>query len=428
LATIPRPRIVSKPEIESTDLPEQVTIALKELAGAAKEGLMALSVGVGLAVVQEIFQEEVERLVGPRGRHDPGRTANRHGEERRQLTLGGRRVEVSKPRVRTTDGKELPLHTYGALAGRDLLTEVALGRMLAGISSRRYEVTLEPVGSVKGRATSASAVSRRFKAGSKRMLAELFSRDLSELELLAIFLDGVVVGDHCVVVALGVDKTGQKHALGLWEGTTENKTVCTALLQNLIDRGLDPERPRLYVIDGGKALRAALTAVFGKQVAVQRCRVHKKRNVLDHLPEKKRLFIGRKLEKAWGERDASKAAARLRTLANQLEDEHPGAAASLREGLEETLTVTRLGLPPSLVRTFKSTNPIESMNSVGRRVTGNVKRWRDGRMVLRWMAAGMLEAEKQFRRVVGYKELHVLERALHARREQEVLEPASSVA
>jgi putative transposase len=429
VATIRRPRIVSKkPEIEAADLPDQVTIALKDLAGAAKEGLLALSVGVGLAVVQELFQEEVDRLVGPRGRHDPDRTANRHGEERRQLTLGGRRVDVNKPRVRTTDGKELPLRTYGAFAGRDLLTEAALGRMLAGLSSRRYEASLEPVGPVKGRATSAAAVSRRFQAGSKRMLAELFSRDLSDLALLAIFLDGILVGEHCVVVALGVDSTGQKHALGLWEGTTENKTVCSALLQNLIDRGLDPETPRLYVIDGGKGLRAALRGCFGQKAVVQRCRVHKKRNVIDHLPQKKRLFISRKLDKAWAETDAAKAEAKLRDLAKQLEGEHPGAAASLREGLEETLTVTRLGLPPSLLRTFKSTNPIESMNSVGRRVTGNVKRWRDGQMVLRWMAAGMLEAEKQFRRVVGYKDLHVLERALHASREEEVLEPARTVA
>ena len=260
------------------------------------------------------------------------------------------------------------------------------------------------------------------------MLAELFSRDLSELELLAIFLDGVVVGEHCVVMALSVDSAGQKHALGLWEGTTENKTVCSALPKNVIDRGLDPETPRLYVIDGGKGLRAALRGCFGENAVVQRCRLHKKRNVMEHLPQKKRLFISRKLDKAWAETDASKAESKLRVLAKQLEDEHPGAAASLREGLEETLTVTRLGLPPSLLRTFKSTNPIESMNSVGRRVTGNVKRWRDGKMVLRWMAAGMLEAEKQFRRVVGYKDLHVLERALYSFTEQEAVEPARTVA
>jgi putative transposase len=417
LATIPQPRIVSKAELEASDLPEQVTVALAELAGAAKAGLLALSVGVGLAVVEEIFQEEVTRLVGPRGHHDPERTANRHGQEQRQLTLGGRRVPANKPRVRTTSGEELPLRTYRAFASQDLLTEAALERMLAGLSSRRYPAGLEPIGEVSSSGTSRSAVSRRFVAGTRKKLQELFERDLSSLDLLAVFLDGVNVAEHCVVVALGVDSTGRKYPLGLWEGTTENKTLCTSLLQNLIERGLDPETPRLYVIDGGKALRAAIQVCFGNRALVQRCRVHKRRNVLDHLPEKERLFIGRKLDQAWGEEDAGKAETKLRALVKQLEGPHPGAAASLLEGLEETLTVTRLGLPPSLLRTFKSTNPIESMNSVGRSVTGNVKRWRDGQMVLRWTAVGMLEAEKQFRRIVGYRELPILKQALEAHRE-----------
>jgi len=418
LATIPQARIVSKGEVEASELPERVTVALAELAGAAKQGLLALSVGIGLAVVEEIFQEEVTRLAGPRGRHDPGRTATRHGQEQRQLTLGGRRVAVSKPRVRATTGEELPLRTYRTFASRDLLTEATLDRMLAGLSSRRYEAGLEPVGELASSSTSRSAVSRRFVTGTQQKLQELFGRDLSGLDLLAIFLDGVNVAEHCIVVALGVDSMGRKHPLGLWEGTTENKTLCTSLLQNLIERGLDPETPRLYVIDGGKALRTAIQACFGKRALVQRCRVHKRRNILDHLPEQERLLIGRKLDQAWAETDADKAETKLRALAKQLDGPHPGAAASLREGLEETLTVTRLGLPPSLLRTFKSTNPIESMNSVGRSVTGNVKRWRDGQMVLRWTAAGMLEAEKQFRRIVGYRDLHILKRALEAHREE----------
>ena len=417
MATIRQPRIVSKRELEASDLPEQVTVALAELAGAAKQGLLALSVGVGLAVVEEIFQAEVTRLVGPRGRHDAERAANRHGQEKRLLTLGGRRVEASKPRVRTTTGEEMPLCTYRAFASQDLLTEAALERMLAGLSSRRYEAGLEPVGELTSSGTSRSAVSRRFVAGTRQKLQALFDRDLSGLDLLAVFLDGVNVAEHCVVVALGVDSTGRKSPLGLWEGTTENKTLCTSLLQNLIARGLDPETPRLYVIDGGKALRAAIQACFGNRALVQRCRVHKRRNVLDHLPEKERILIGRRLDQAWAEDDAGRAETKLRTLVKQLDGPHPGAAASLLEGLEETLTVTRLGLPPSLLRTFKSTNPIESMNSVGRSVTGNVKRWRDGQMVLRWMAVGMLEAEKQFRRIIGYRELPILKQALEAHRE-----------
>lgn len=417
MATIPRPRISTKPELEAADLPEQVTVALAELAGAARQGLLALSVGVGLAVVEELFHEEVRRVVGPRGTHDPARTAHRHGQERRQLTLGGRRVTVGKPRVRTTQGKELPLRTYRAFAGRDLLTEAALERMLAGLSSRRYGAGLEPVGELDSSGTSKSAVSRRFVAGTRRKLAELFGRDLSGLDLLALFLDGIVVAGHCVVAALGVDAEGTKHPLGLWEGATENKAVCQALLRDLSERGLTAERARLFVIDGGKGLHAAITAAFGDRALIQRCRVHKRRNVIDHLPEHERVFIGRKLDRAWAEPDAARAEASLRALAQHLEAKHPGAAASLREGLPETLTVTRLGLPPSLLRTFKSTNPIESMNAVGRTVTGNVKRWRDGQMVLRWMAAGMLEAERQFRRINGYRDLHVLKRALEQQEE-----------
>ena len=252
----------------------------------------------------------------------------------------------------------------------------------------------------------------RGASSTEQKLAELFGRDLSQLDLLAIFIDGILIAEHCVVVALGVDAEGRKHPLGLWEGSTENKTVHSALLGKLIERGLDPEQPRLFVIDGGKAIRAAITATFGKHGIIQRCRAHKRRNVLDHLPQSERTFIGRKLDQAWKEVNAERAEAQLRALAKHLEVKHPGAAASLLEGLEETLTVTRLGLGPSLLRTFKSTNPVESLISVGRTVAGNVKRWRDGKMVLRWTAAGLLEAEKQFRRVNGYREMAVLRRAL----------------
>lgn len=265
---------------------------------------------------------------------------------------------------------------------------------------------LEPLG------TSKSSISRRFVQGTEQKLAELFGRDLSELDLLAIFIDGVQLAEHCVVVALGVDGDGRKHPLGLWEGTTENKTVCTALLGNVIERGLDPERPRLFVIDGGKAIRAAILSTFGAHAVIQRCQIHKRRNVLDHLPEAERTFVGRKLDHAWRDSDPKRAEDKLRTLAKSLDSKHPGAGASLLEGLEETLTVTRLGLSPLLIHTFKSSNPVESMISVGRTVTGNVKRWRDGKMVLRWTAAGLLEAEKQFRRIKGYRELPLLRRAL----------------
>jgi transposase-like protein len=393
-------------------MPEQVTIALRELAGAAKEGLLAFSVGIGLAVLDELFEAEVSRLAGPKGKHDPDRRAYRHGHEPRQVTLGGRRVAVNKPRVRSVDQEEIELRTFRTFATRDLLNEAALGRMLAGLSTRRYSAGLEPVGTVQARATSKSAISQRFVQGTEQKLAELFGRDLSQLDVVAMFIDGVEIAEHCIVVALGVDADGRKHPLGLWEGTTENKTVCNALLGNLIERGLHVEQPRLFVIDGGKAIRAAVMSTFGTYAIIHRCQEHKRRNVLEHLPQAERMFVSRKLNKAWSEPDARRAEAQLRALAKHLETKHPGAAASLLEGLEETLTVTRLGVSGSLLDTFKSTNPIESMISIARDVTGNVKRWKNGKMVVRWMAAGLLDAEKRFRRVKGYRDMPMLRVAL----------------
>ncbi|MGH2650114.1 MAG: IS256 family transposase [Actinomycetota bacterium] len=374
-----------------------------------------------------MFEDEVTQVVGAKGRHDPERRANRHGHESRRLPLGGRLVRVARPRIRTTNGEEVDLKTYRVFSSRDLLREVALGRMLAGLSTRRYRAGLEPVGkAAPPQGTSRSAVSRRFVAGTAAKLAELFGRDLSGLDLLAVFIDGMTVGGHLIVVALGVDAAGRKHPLGLWEGTTENKAVCSALLSNLIDRGLPTERALLFVIDGGKGIRSAVTAVWGELALIQRCRKHKRANVTEHLPKTEQLFISRKLTKAWSNPDAAAAERELRALARALQARHPGAAGSVLEGLEETLTVTRLGLTPSLCRTFKTTNPVESMISIARDTSRNVKRWRDGRMALRWTAAGMLEAEKQFRRVNGYRDLHVLKRALE--RHQEVIEDRKKIA
>ena len=412
MATIARPSVIQVTEERpSIPLPERVTIGLAAFNETVREGLLAFCVGVGLSVVAEIFEEEVTQLVGPRGQHNRDRTAYRHGQEDRQLTLGGRRVQVEKPRARTKAGGEVELESFRFFASRDLLAQAALDRMLARLSTRRYGAGLEPVG-VEPKATTRSSISRRFVAGTTRKLHELMGRDLSGLDLLAIFIDGIETAEHTIVAALGVDAEGRKHPLGLWEGSTENRTVCQALLNNLVERGLDPELPILAVIDGGKAIRSALKATFGDRVVIARCRAHKRRNVLDHLPEDQRTLIGRKLDKAWKEANVEKAEQELRDLVRQLHADHPGAAASLREGLEETLTVTRLGLSPSLLRTFKSTNPIESMISVARTVTGNVKRWRDGQMILRWTAAGVLEAEKQFRRVNGHRDLQLLRIAL----------------
>ncbi len=228
------------------------------------------------------------------------------------------------------------------------------------------------------------------------------------------------------MVALGVDDQGRKHPLGLWEGTTENAAVCRSLVGSLIDRGLPAEKAMLFVTDGGKAIRTVIRETWGELALHQRCRHHKLENITGHLPKRERVFVARKVRAAWALGDAAAAERELRGIAHHLESAHPGAAASILEGLEETLTVTRLGLPPSLCRTFKTTNPIESMISIARDATRNVKRWRDGRMALRWIAAGMLQAEQQFRKVDGYRELHVLRRALE--RHQEVIEGGKKVA
>lgn len=424
MGKVARPRIVTKDALDTEGLPDHVQVTLAEIAGAAREGVLALSVACGLQVVGEILAADVTRICGPRGKHDQDREVYRHGTEPRLVPLGGALVGIEWPRMRSTNGREVPLSSYEVFASRDLLGELALGRMLAGLSTRRYRAGEAPTGDVELKGTSRSAISRRFRRATEARLAELFGRDLSEIDLLAIFIDGIALGDQ--VVALGVDASGTKHPLGLWEGTTENKAVCSALLGNLIDRGLDASRPVLFVIDGGKGIRSAIKAVYGELAPVQRCRKHKERNVTDHLPKAERTFVARKLRAAWARTDAAQAERELRALARQLESRHPGAAASILEGLEDTLTVTRLGLTPSLLRTFKSTNPVESMISITRDTHRNVKRWRDGRMALRWIAAGMLEAERRFRRVNGHRDLHVLARALE--RHGEVIEERKHVA
>ena len=387
-------------------LPQRVQDALGELAGAAKEGLLALSVGVGLGVLHEIMEDEV---VGPKGRHDRDRVAVRHGHERGEVTLGGRRVPVSRPRARTVDGeREVALDTYAHFAARDQLADVMLERMLAGVSTRRYARTGEPVGAdidELARSTSKSAVSREFVSRTRENLIDLMSRPLDDLRLAVVMLDGIELKGRCCVVALGIDTDGVKHPLGLWDGSTENATVTTTLLSNLTGRGLDVDQGVLVVLDGGKALRKAVNDVFGVHTPVQRCVRHKERNVLDHLPEHQRDTVRRRLRAAWALDDHDAALQRLRVLADELARTDPGAAASLREGMNETLTIIRFGVTGQLKRTLASTNPCESMIETVRRTSRNVKRWKNGDMCLRWTAAGMLEAEQQFRKIIGFNDL-----------------------
>jgi putative transposase len=397
-------------------LPESVNVAMADIAGALREGLLAMAVGAGLSVMQALMEESVSSLCGPKGKHDPGRGAVRHGAEEGSVTLGGRRVGVRRPRVRATDGSgELPVAAYELFSSTELLGEMALAKMMAKLSTRRYRAGLEPVGSsvdAVATSTSKSAVSRRFVEATEVALAELVDRDLSGLDLVALMVDGVHFAEHLVVVAMGIAMDGTKHPLALAEGSTENATLVTDLLVGLRERGLDVTRPVLVVIDGAKALSSAVKAVFDHPV-IARCQLHKIRNVTSKLPEALGQTVAKKMRTAY-HKQALVAQADLEELARQLSKSHPGAAGSLREGLAETLTVNRLGVPPTLARTLRSTNPIESMIEICRDHSANVKRWRDGQMALRWCAAGMAEAAKQFRKVNGFLHLPLLRKALEA--------------
>ena len=398
-------------------LPESVTLVLADLAEAAQEGLLALAVGTGLQVMQVLMEEEVTAVVGPKGRWNAERVAVRHGHDDGEVTLGGRRVAVRRPRMRSVDGNgEVAVNSYELFSSTELLGRLAMERMLAKLSTRRYQAGLEPVGAAviaESRSVSKSAVSRRFVAATETALAGLLAGDRSGLDLVAFMVDGVHFAGHCCIVALGIGLDGTKTPLGLAEGSTENATVVADLIVDLRQRGLDVTRPILAVIDGSKALRRAVLDVFD-QPLIHRCQLHKIRNVEDKLPEPLASTVAKKIRAAYHNPDALAAEADLEALARQLDKAHPGAAGSLREGLAETLTVNRLGVPPTLARTLRSTNPIESMIEICRDHAVNVKRWRDGPMALRWCAAGMLEAGKQFRRVNGYLHLPALRAALEA--------------
>jgi putative transposase len=406
---VPASKVATTAQAPESPLPPQIQEALGELAGAAKEGLLALSVGVGLSVVHELMESEVTEVVGPKGKHDPDRTAKRHGHEDGSMTLGGRRVKISRPRMRTADDeRELALGAYEHFADRDPLTRAVMDRMLAGVSTRRFAGVGEPVGEEveeESSATSKSSVSEAFVERTATALEELMSRGLEDMRLAAMMLDGLEIAERMHVVALGITTEGAKVPLGLWEGSTENATLARTLLADLVDRGLDPDQGILFVIDGAKALRRAIKDVFGEHALVHRCHRHKERNVTDLLPEADRDRVRGRLRTAWALADAELARQRLELLASELDRSWPDAAGSLREGMEETLTLMRLGIDGQLAKTLGSTNPIESMVEIVRLTQRNVKRWRDGDMRKRWTAAGMLVAEQQFRRVIGYRDL-----------------------
>ena len=406
------------PVVLPAALADQVDELTGRFAEHIGEGLMAASVAIGLDVLDRMMQSEVTDLAGPKGRHDPDRTHVRHGTEAGSVTLGGRKVPIRRPRVRGAgDDSEATLETYQVAHGEDLLAEHMVGAILAGLSTRRYGAALEPVGAAveaEATGTSKSSVSRRFVNATADQFVSLMSRRLDDERWLIMFIDGFTFGDHMLVAALGVTTDGEKVPLAVAEGTTENKVLVTRLLADLQDRGLDATAGVLFVVDGSKALTKGIPAVFGGNAVIHRCRIHKERNVIGHLPDAEHAWVRRKLRQGWANPDPAVAHTELEALARALGRKHPGAAASLREGLDETLTVTRLGIDGPLLKTVFSTNPVESMIEIVREHASNVKRWRDGEMTLRWAAAGMESARSQFRRVKGYRQLSQLAEALKA--------------
>jgi transposase-like protein len=365
-----------------------------------------------------MLEDDRTAICGPRYQHQAERVATRTGTVPSEVVLGGRKVQIRRPRVRA-HGEEVELPTFQAFAATDPLDRRVVEQMLVGVATRQYGRSLEPTGAdVTTRGTSKSAVSRRFVVKTTAQLEAWRSTALDALDLVTLVIDGVHVGEHCIVVALGIDATGRKHALGLWDGSTENTTVCQSLLANLQSRGLRTDRSLLVILDGSKAVHRAVTQTFGQAALIQRCQVHKRRNVLDHLPERQRPWVRAILNRAYNSPDPAPARRLLQDLARRLEDHYPSASESVREGLEETLTVLGFNLSERLRLSLATTNAIESLMSRTRHVKRNVKRWRNGAMAVRWVAAGVLEATKGFRRLRGMKDMPKLVAALRARDQQ----------
>ena len=387
-----------------------------EILRDARQDLRALVIEHGLEVFEAMLEDDRLALCGPRHEPNPEREAYRYGYDEGVLTFGGRRVRLRKPRVQRKGGSEVELPSWSEHRERDPLERRVVQQMLIGVSTRNYGQSLEGGLPEEARSlcTERSSVSRAFVLRTAQAVREFLGRAVEGKEFPVILIDGKEIGGHVLLIALGVDRQGRKQVLGLEEGTTENTEVCRSLLQNLIARGLEVEHPRLVVIDGGKGLRRAVREVFGQWALVQRCRIHKLRNVLEHLPENRRAAAAAALKRAWGTDGVEAARRELKRLANHLRQEHPGAASSAEEGLEETLTVLALGLTGHLRRLFSSTNMIENVNGTVQQVIGRVRRWRNGQMVVRWAAMGLMAAEGGFRRVQGWRDLSKLMAALEA--------------
>lgn len=370
----------------------------------------SLATEAALIVIRNAVEDEVNRLCGPEYSRQEGREHYRHGHQPGYCVIAGQKVPLVKPRVRRACGGEADLTTYRLAQGKGAMPRSALLKMMRGVSARDYEGVVETAAERFG--IKKSSVSRQFIRASRDALERLLERRFDGICFPVILIDGIEFSGEVFVVVLGIDTGGHKHVLGLRQGATENAAVCTELLTGLRDRGLDTERPVLVVIDGGKALRKAVRDVFGDRALVQRCRVHKKRNIREHTGGEKWPEIARELDGAWAERDYEAACLKLKNLELRLRRISPDAAASLKEGMEETLTVTRLGLTGPLLRSLSSSNVIESALSVVRTATARVKTWKDADMRARWCAAGLLRAEEKFKRLKGHKQMPELVRAL----------------
>jgi transposase-like protein len=372
----------------------------------------------GLDALDELFRADAEALAGPKGKHRDKRTHHHWGTTRSELPFGGQRIVVERPRVRTTRGREAKLPTVETFRELDPLPERVVERILLGVTTRGYGRSVEaPPPEVQRRGTSKSAASRNLVARTRQKLRDEIGRSLDGLDLVALMLDGIEVAKQALVVALGITATGDKVPLGLEQGSTENAVLCTTLLNGLIERGLKVSERILCVIDGGKGIRKALGDIFGDLAVVQRCVVHKRRNIRDHLSPSHVAYVMSAMTEAYKSATADTARKRLRQLASWLEANGEDAAAkSLREGMEESLTVIKLGLPATLRKSLSTTNMLENLNGSIRRVTRNVKRWQGSDMRRRWVGLAIGEAAKRFRRIKGHRDLPILIRALRQQR------------
>jgi putative transposase len=387
---------------------------------AAKRDLMEWVQEVGLEALKEVFEADATAIAGPKGKHSQDRINHRWGTTDTELPFGGRRIGLKRPRIRSKLGQEVTLASVARFQAEDPLPERVLNQIVLGVSTRGYGSSLEPApAGVKSRGTSKSGASRHLVERMGAKLRDYLARPLGEVKLLALMLDGIEVARHTVVVALGITEDGTKTTLGLWQGSTENAALCTSLLQDLISRGLKLDTKILCVIDGGKGIRKAIEDVLGDLAVVQRCQLHKRRNLKAHLPEERQAYVDRALREAYRSASADTARKLLRNLISWLDNNgHEDAAASLREGMEETLTVLKLGLSERLRRSLSTTNSIESTLGTVRRVSRNVKRWKAG-MVRRWVAMGLLTAQKRFRRIKGHRDLPQLIAALRPKASSE---------